>query len=53
VFLSVWLKISVDRNRGKIYWTNHAMQSIIVPAGNHRIDLRFAPDSYYRDVRYA
>jgi hypothetical protein len=47
-------KISIDQKPvEKIYRTNHAMQSIIVPAGSHRIDLRFAPDSYYRNVRYA
>ena len=36
-----------------IYKTDHAVQSVVVPAGHHTIDLRFEPDSYYRDVTIA
>ena len=47
-------KIFIDQKPvDKIYKTNHALQSIIVPAGKHRIDLHFAPDSYYRNIHYA
>jgi hypothetical protein len=47
-------KIYIDQQAvEKIYRTDHAVQSIIMPAGSHRIDLRFEPDSYYRNVRYA
>jgi len=35
----------------KIYKTDHAIQSIVVPAGNHTVDLRFEPDSFKLNVR--
>ncbi|NOX89795.1 MAG: hypothetical protein GXO77_12280, partial [Calditrichaeota bacterium] len=37
----------------KIYKTDHAVQSIIVPAGNHKVVMIFKPASYYRYVRLA
>ena len=44
-------KISIDDEAvDMVYKTNHAMQSIIVPAGEHRVDLRFEPDSYYKNI---
>ncbi len=36
-----------------IYKTDHAVQSVVVPAGQHKIDLRFEPESYYRDITIA
>ena len=36
-----------------IYKTDHAVQSVVVPAGHHKIDLRFEPDSYYRNIKIA
>ncbi len=45
-------KISIDGNKvDKIYKTDHAVQSIIVPAGSHKVELNFEPDSYYRNVK--
>ncbi len=35
----------------KIYKTDHAIQSIILPPGNHQVDLRFAPKSYYQYIK--
>ncbi len=47
-------KIFVDgRQVKKIYRTDHAIQSIVVPAGQHKVLLKFEPDSYYRDIRIA
>jgi hypothetical protein len=35
----------------KIYKTDHAIQSIILPQGEHQVDVRFAPDSYYQYIK--
>lgn len=37
----------------KIYKTDHAIQSIIVPAGEHKVEVNFEPESYARNVQYA
>ncbi len=37
----------------KIYKTDHAIQSIIVPAGEHKIEVNFEPESYDRNIQYA
>jgi len=47
-------KIFIDEQEaGKIYKTDHAIQSVIMPEGQHRVILRFEPESYYRNIRYA
>ncbi|TFG96210.1 MAG: hypothetical protein E4H13_12435, partial [Calditrichales bacterium] len=47
-------KIRIDGQPvDKIYKTDHAIQSVVVPAGNHAVELRFEPDSYYRNIRYS
>ncbi len=49
-------KITVDNNPvDKIYKTNHALQSIVIPAGKHTVHLSFDPDSYkyFINVSYA
>ena len=47
-------KIFVDGKKvDKVFKTDHAIQSIIVPAGRHKVDMIFRPDSYYRDIRLA
>jgi hypothetical protein len=47
-------KIFIDGNEvEKIYKTNHAIQSIIVPEGEHIVELKFAPDSFTSNVRLA
>ena len=47
-------KIFVDGKKvDKIFKTDHAIQSIIVPAGRHKVDMIFRPDSYFRDIRLA
>jgi len=33
-----------------IYKTNHAVQSFIVPAGTHVIEMNFDPDSYHKNI---
>ena len=42
-----------DTKVPEIYKTNHALQSILVPEGNHTVELRFEPESFYRNVTYA
>jgi hypothetical protein len=45
-------KITIDgHNVENIYKTDHAIQSIVVSAGNHKIELNFEPNSYYRNVK--
>ena len=45
-------KISLDGNQvDKIYKTDHALMSIIVPEGQHEIVLSFEPDSYFNNVK--
>jgi len=47
-------KIFMDGQRVQnIYRTDHAIQSIVVPAGKHTVTLKFEPDSYFRDIRIA
>ena len=35
----------------KVYKTDHAIQSIVVPEGEHRVTLKFHPDSYFRNIK--
>ncbi len=47
-------KISIDGQMVKnIYKTDHALMSVVVPAGRHKVTLRFEPDSYRSNVRLA
>jgi len=47
-------KITVDGNPVKnIYKTDHALMSIVVPSGSHKIVLDFAPNSFTSNVRLA
>jgi hypothetical protein len=40
-------KITIDNQPvDRIYKTDHALQSIIIPEGQHKIQVRFEPDSY-------
>jgi len=44
-------KILLDNNEvNEIYKTNHALMSIVVPEGNHKVELRFEPASYYKNI---
>ena len=44
-----------DKQVGKIYKTDHAVMSVIVPEGNHKIEVICHPDSFffYRNVSWA
>ncbi|MEE9430934.1 MAG: hypothetical protein V3V16_07845 [Melioribacteraceae bacterium] len=49
-------KIYIDGNEvEKIYKTDHAVQSIVVPKGNHKVEVVCHPDSYffYKNVSWA
>ncbi|NOX88744.1 MAG: hypothetical protein GXO77_06940 [Calditrichaeota bacterium] len=45
-------KIYIDgKQADKIYKTDHAVQSIIVPAGRHKVEMKFHPDSYFKNIK--
>lgn len=45
-------KVYIDNKSGhKIYRTNHAVQSVVIPEGRHSVELKFEPDSFKRNVR--
>jgi len=45
-------KIFVDEKQVEnIYRTNHAIQSIVIPAGEHKAELRFEPESFSRNIK--
>jgi len=47
-------KISVDGEEvDRVYKTDHAVQSIVVPQGAHKVEMRFAPQSYFRNIKIA
>jgi hypothetical protein len=47
-------KILIDNQQvEQIYKTDHAIQSVIVAEGAHRLELQFEPDSFYRNIWYA
>lgn len=37
----------------EIIEANHALQAIVVPPGEHQLELVFAPPSYFRNINYA
>lgn len=49
-------KIYIDEKKvDKIYKTDHAVMSIVIPKGNHKVDVICHPDSYffYKNVSWA
>lgn len=40
-------KAYVDNKETRIYRTNHDFMGIIVPAGEHKVEFRYAPESFY------
>jgi hypothetical protein len=48
-----WKIFIDDQAVDHIYKTDHAIQSVIVPEGKHNIDMRFEPDSYFRNIKIA
>jgi uncharacterized membrane protein YfhO len=46
-----WKAYIDDKPVSKIYKTNHALQSIIFPPGEHEVALRFEPESYYDNIK--
>jgi uncharacterized membrane protein YfhO len=49
-------KIYIDDNEvEKIYRTDHALQSVLITKGNHKVKVAFHPDSYffYKNVAWA
>jgi hypothetical protein len=48
-----WKVLLDGKQVEKTYKTDHAIQSIIIPAGEHTVELNFEPDSYRNTVLYA
>jgi len=47
-------KIFIDEQQvEKIYKTDHAIQSVVVPAGEHKVEMRFEPNSYFWNIKIA
>ncbi|MGE5435677.1 MAG: YfhO family protein, partial [Syntrophothermus sp.] len=40
-------KAYIDGNETEIYEVNHGFRGVIIPAGNHKVILEYAPTSYY------
>jgi uncharacterized membrane protein YfhO len=40
-------KAFIDGNETEIYKTDYFLRSVVVPAGKHKVELRFHPDSFY------
>ncbi len=40
-------KAYVDNNETELYRTNHGYMGIIVPAGSHKVEFRYAPESFF------
>ena len=45
--LSTGWNAFVDGRETKIYKTNHDFMGILVPAGEHKVEFRFAPESFF------
>ncbi len=45
--LSTGWKAYVDNKETKIYRTNHDFMGIVVPAGKHIVEFKYAPESFY------
>ncbi len=48
-----WKIFLDDQPVDKIYKTDHAVMSIVVPQGRHKLELIFRPDSYYKNIKIA
>ena len=40
-------KAFIDGKETEIYKTNYFQRSIVVPAGKHKVELKFYPEKYY------
>jgi len=46
-----WKAYIDNKTVSKIYKTNHAIQSILFPPGEHKVDFRFEPESFYKYIK--
>ena len=54
VFYPPGWRIYIDEQKVEtVYKTDHAIQSIIVPSGSHKIEMHFEPESYSRNINLA
>jgi hypothetical protein len=47
IYLPTGWKAFIDGNETKIYKANHGYMGIVVPAGSHKVEFKYAPDSFY------
>jgi hypothetical protein len=41
-------KAFIDGNETEVYKTDYFLRSVIVPAGKHKVEMKFHPESYYK-----
>jgi len=47
IYYPVGWKVYIDGQETEFYKTDYLFRSIIVPAGNHKVEWRFEPETYY------
>lgn len=52
IYYPEW-KVFIDGVEAPLYRTNYILRGVQVPSGEHQVEFKFVPQSFYRGVRYA